>query len=37
LGYAFSGVAATLFQEVMGEVKRGITAEEVWTLMDAKL
>jgi hypothetical protein len=37
LGYAFSGVAVTLFQEVMGEAKRGITAEEVWTLMAAKL
>jgi hypothetical protein len=37
LGYAFSGVAATLFQEVMGETKRGITAGEVWTLMAAKL
>jgi hypothetical protein len=37
LGYAFSGVAATLFQEVMGEAKRGIIAEAVWTLMAAKL
>jgi hypothetical protein len=37
LGYAFSGVAATLFQEVMGEAKIGITAEEVWKLMAAKL
>jgi hypothetical protein len=37
LGYAFSGVAATLFQEVKGETKQGITAEEVWTLMAANL
>jgi hypothetical protein len=37
LGYVFSVVAATLFQEVMGETKPGITADEVWTLMAAKL
>jgi hypothetical protein len=36
LGYAFSGMAAKLFQEVMGEAPRGITAEEVWTLRAAK-
>jgi hypothetical protein len=37
LGYAFSGEAATLFLEVMGEANIGITAEEVWKLMAAKL
>jgi hypothetical protein len=37
LGYAFSGVAATLFQEAMGEAKIGITAAEIWKLMAAKL